>query len=327
VDASASQSEIGFSTDALPASERLPYLRDVVGRFAKFDLRPLDHPLRYSFRIRLLDGLVIVSGETSGISASRSRSLLADGDDDLVFTTNRSGFSLVSQVGRECRLDAGSAALLASAEAGAQIFPGSVTHLTLHIPRQRLAILVGTPEDALIRPIPASSEPLRLLIDYVDMALRGHQLASAELRHAFAIHVYDLVALAIGATRDAAEVTRGRGLGAARLNAAKGDILRCLDDSDLTVIDVAGRLGVTARYLQKLFESEGTTFSEYVTRQRLASAHRMLCDPRFLDRSIITIAFDVGFANLSHFNRLFRRAYGGTPSDVRASARATARRD
>jgi AraC-like DNA-binding protein len=40
-----------------------------------------------------------------------------------------------------------------------------------------------------------------------------------------------------------------------------------------------------------------------------------------LDRSIIGIAFDVGFGNLSYFNRLFRRTYGATPSDVRAGAR------
>jgi len=79
---------------------------------------------------------------------------------------------------------------------------------------------------------------------------------------------------------------------------------------------------VTPRYLQRLFESEGTTFSEYVTGQRLAQAYRMLSDPRFLDRTITRIAFDVGFGNLSYFNRLFRRRYGATPSDVRANGRA-----
>ena len=73
-------------------------------------------------------------------------------------------------------------------------------------------------------------------------------------------------------------------------------------------------------YLQRLFESEGTTFTEYVTQQRLARAYRTLSDPRLLDRTVTAIAFDVGFGNLSYFNRLFRRAYGATPSDVRAAA-------
>jgi len=48
----------------------------------------------------------------------------------------------------------------------------------------------------------------------------------------------------------------------------------------------------------------------------------MLSDPRFLNLTITWIAFDVGFGNLSYFNRLFRRRYGATPSDVRANGRA-----
>jgi AraC-like DNA-binding protein len=268
----------------------------------------------------VLDGLSMLSGETQGHLARRNRSLLADGNDDLVFATNRSGFSLLSQRGRECRLDPGSAALLSSAEPGAQDFPGPASPLNLRIRQRQLAALVSVPEDALIRPIPAGTEALRLLVDYVDVAVRRHQFASPQLQHVFTTHVYDLIALAIGATRDASEAARDRGLRAARLNAAQGEIMRRLDEEELAVADVAGRLGVTPRYVQRLFEAEGTTFTEYVTRQRLARAYRMLADPRFRDRTVTAVAFEVGFGNLSHFNRLFRRAYGATPSDVRASA-------
>jgi AraC-like DNA-binding protein len=175
-----------------------------------------------------------------------------------------------------------------------------------------------------VRPIPASNEPLRLLVDYIEMSLRGHRLASRDLQQLFTTHVHDLVALSIGATRDAAELARGRGLRAARLNAAKGDIMHHLENEELTVTDVAGRLGVTPRYVQMMFEREGTTFSEYVVRQRLSRAYRILTDPRFLDRTITTIAFDVGFGNLSYFNRAFRRNYSATPSEVRASAHGLA---
>ena len=63
-----------------------------------------------------------------------------------------------------------------------------------------------------------------------------------------------------------------------------------------------------------------TTFSEFVRGRRLARAHRMLTDPRCADRSISTIAFEVGFGDLSYFNHAFRRLYGATPSDVRAGA-------
>jgi AraC-like DNA-binding protein len=47
----------------------------------------------------------------------------------------------------------------------------------------------------------------------------------------------------------------------------------------------------------------------------------MLASPHHVGDTISAIAFAVGFADLSHFNRAFRRRYGCTPSDVRASGR------
>jgi AraC-like DNA-binding protein len=124
----------------------------------------------------------------------------------------------------------------------------------------------------------------------------------------------------MGATPDAAEIAKGRGLRMARLRAIKADIAEKLTDPDLSVETVALRQRVSPRYVQMLFEQEGTTFSQYVIGQRLARAYRMLSDPRFVDRSITSVAFDAGFGDMSYFNRAFRRCYGGTPSDIRAEA-------
>jgi len=77
---------------------------------------------------------------------------------------------------------------------------------------------------------------------------------------------------------------------------------------------------VTPRYIHKLFAGEGTTFSELVLGRRLAHVHRLLSDPRHAKRAVSSIAFEVGFGDLSYFNRSFRRCYGATPSEVRNSA-------
>jgi len=74
------------------------------------------------------------------------------------------------------------------------------------------------------------------------------------------------------------------------------------------------------RYLHKLFEGERTTFTQFILRARLDRAYRMLRDPRFVARSITSIAYDAGFADLSYFNRTFRRRYNAAPSDIRSSA-------
>jgi AraC-like DNA-binding protein len=51
--------------------------------------------------------------------------------------------------------------------------------------------------------------------------------------------------------------------------------------------------------------------------QRLARAHRLLCELGTSQTAISVIAYDVGFGDLSYFNRRFRRQYGRTPREVR----------
>ena len=83
---------------------------------------------------------------------------------------------------------------------------------------------------------------------------------------------------------------------------------------------MAARQGISEAYVRKLFEGEGTSFTDFVLEQRLAHARRLLSDPRYADRSITSIATDAGFGDLSYFNRCFRRRFGETPSAVRAEA-------
>ena len=116
-------------------------------------------------------------------------------------------------------------------------------------------------------------------------------------------------------------ITAGRGLRAARLWAVKTDILENLDDLKLTATAVALRQRVTPRYIHMLFETEGTTYSEFVVGQRLIRAHRLLSDPRFAGLSISAIAFTVGFGDVSYFNRRFRSRFGATPSELRHGRR------
>jgi AraC-like DNA-binding protein len=106
----------------------------------------------------------------------------------------------------------------------------------------------------------------------------------------------------------------------ARLHSLKADILENLGKPGFSLERIAIRHGITPRYVQKLFESEGGTFSQYLVQQRLARVHRLLCDPHLAARNISDIVFDTGFGDLSHFNRAFRLRYGKSPSDVRAAA-------
>ena len=86
-------------------------------------------------------------------------------------------------------------------------------------------------------------------------------------------------------------------------------------------LSAQARHRVTTRYVQLLFEHEGTTFSEYVLNKRLARAHRMLSDPRYVGWTVSAIALEAGFGDVSYFNRCFRRRYGATPTQLRGAPR------
>ena len=313
---------IRFSTEDLPPAERVPFVGEAMERYG-LDFQPLaDGPFRLDAVQDFLPGLDVISVVNSGIRMARTRGRLAEGDDRLELAVVAAGAETFSQLGRDVTVADGEAVLLSNADAYDAVCPAGKRFLGLRLARAALAGLVPNVEDKFAQIIPRDTAALRLLACYVNM-LRNNDdaLATTTLRRLTVNYIYDLVALALGASPDAAAAARGRGLAAARLCAIKSDIAANLASGGLSVIAVAARQGVTPRYVQMLFESEGTTFSQFVRDQRLAQAHRMLDDPRFASRTITAIAFAAGFSDLSHFNRAFRRAFGMTPSDVRAAAR------
>jgi AraC-like DNA-binding protein len=179
------------------------------------------------------------------------------------------------------------------------------------------------PMDALIaRRIPAETEALRLLSRYLALAQEERLLAAPELQKVFTRHVVDLLALCVGATREATETARSRGLRAARLHAIRQDVLRALHRPDLSVRLIARWHGVTPRYVQALFDEDGSTFTRFVLEERLKGVHQALSDESRRTVPISAIAYEMGFTDLSNFNRAFRQRFGQTPTDIRAAARA-----
>lgn len=102
------------------------------------------------------------------------------------------------------------------------------------------------------------------------------------------------------------------------LVAIKADIEVRLAQRDLSLRDLAASHGVAVRVLQKLFEAEGRTFSEYLLERRLERARQLLHNATLDTKSVSSIAFDVGFGDLSYFNRTFKKRFGATPRDVRS---------
>jgi AraC-like DNA-binding protein len=310
------------STDALPERERLPFFREVVGyAIARLDVEPLANAFHWNGTLHALPGLGLYAGDLGGLRVKRTRALIADGNDNICLGLATDGYFVHWQLGREVTTRAGTAVLCSNADVGSQIIPVRTQVVALALPRKLLETMVPGVEDALARPLAPDTEALRLLTGYVGVIGEDLVLSTPGLQHLVVTHVHDLAALAIGASRDAAHVAVGRGLRAARLRAIKADIAKNLATHNLSLGALARRHGISPSYIRKLFDSEGTSFTQFVLGQRLARAHRTLVDPRAAHRTIADIAFASGFNDLSYFNRSFRRIHGATPSDVRQTQR------
>jgi AraC-like DNA-binding protein len=269
------------------------------------------------FGIRKLPELGLLSGTVRGVRHVHAHRDSGDGNDDLSLHLNVSGLSTVVSRRGETTLRDGDAMLL-SYSAGRTINrPALVDHRVIRLPRASLRPLVHDIDDAVLRPIPRGTGMLNLLRGYADALFDDPMLGAPDVRQLLVTQLCDLVAVTLGATRDAAAVAEGRGIRAARLRAIKSDIEAHLTLADLSPAVVAKRQRISESYIRKLFEGEGTSFSEFVLTRRLFRVHRLLMDPRRVNQSIASLAFEVGFGDLSYFNRAFKRFYGATPSEIR----------
>jgi AraC-like DNA-binding protein len=309
-----------FSINDIPASKRANAVCELRER-GILPIEPLpDSNLRLDITKWTLPGVGILSGMLCGLRQDGTPQSAGAGD-HLFFGVNLAGRSPAIQHGRELAFGDGDAVLFSCAERTFSIpRPTPVCFVGLRVPRKQLAAMVTDLDDQVMRVTPGATDALRLLTSYLRTMLNEQALASPDISRVVSSHLLDLIALSLGATRDSA-IAAQAGVRAARLQSIKSDIVANLANGSLTVADVAARQRVTPRYVHKLFEDEGTTFTQFILRQRLDRAYRMLRDQRFAMHSITSIAFDAGFGDLSYFNRTFRRRYNATPSDIRNDAR------
>ena len=79
---------------------------------------------------------------------------------------------------------------------------------------------------------------------------------------------------------------------------------------------VAKSVNTSTFYFCKLFKrATGLTFTEYLARVRIEKAKTLLLDS---NRRVSEVAYEVGFESLTHFNRVFRKVVGQSPTDFRA---------
>lgn len=85
---------------------------------------------------------------------------------------------------------------------------------------------------------------------------------------------------------------------------------------DLSLEQVARSVHTSKFYFCKIFKrATGINFTDYLSRVRTERAKNLLLNPNL---RVSEIAYEVGFQSLTHFNRIFKRILGQSPTEYRS---------
>jgi len=84
---------------------------------------------------------------------------------------------------------------------------------------------------------------------------------------------------------------------------------------ELSLGMVAKAVNASSFYFCKMFKKiTGINFTHYVSRVRIETAKNLLLNPNL---RVSEIAYEVGFQSLTHFNRVFKKIVGQSPTEFR----------
>ncbi|MDK1347680.1 helix-turn-helix domain-containing protein [Streptomyces sp. 378] len=306
-----------LSTDSVPPNDRLSYWHDAVWRtFVPLDVTtPRDTLFSGSVATEQLGQLRISTVDADRELVRRTRSLIAESSDEyMLLGLQTRGRSVVVQNERTAVLDPGELALYDTTRPYTLDFPDRFETVVFQMPRQAL----GIPESDLQRITGVTIGPDQGLAGMVVPLL--HKVAAEmdtyhpEIGELLARNITDLITTLI---------TERLGQGTASLDAARQTLLlrirafidARLADPALSAEAVAAAHHISVRHLQRLFQAEGTTVSEWIRRRRLEACRRELGRPRRTRPAVAAVAQRWGFVSPAHFSRAFRAFYGMSPRE------------
>jgi AraC-like DNA-binding protein len=185
-------------------------------------------------------------------------------------------------------------------------------HVVCMLPRRLLEPHVPAARRASHLVLPGNTGLASIVSAYLDGIVQSADALDGQMIDLIADNFCRLVAIAFGSPTD----EHGESLRAARLEEAKRYIHLHLAEPSLSPDTAAAALRISVRQLHLLFESNGSSFMQYVMQRRLEECRAALLNP-VGDRSVTDIAFAWGFNSLRAFQRNFRQAFGVTAGELR----------
>lgn len=301
-----------LSTHALRPNERFDFWRDVIcDVFLPLEAEPRGTPVDQfagAVSVARLDELHIVRVDSAGQHVVRQPT---DACDDVLISIQLHGRGVVSQDGHAAVLSPGCLALYDATRPYELTFEHVFSQLVVQLPRPTLRQRGVDVDSSVAHAVPGHGLAA-ITTSMLSSLLRDGESVAADVQRQLAGQALDLLALTL------APADRGEGSARRRIEERQrvlAHVLGRLSDPALGVADVARRLGVSTRYLQKLFADTGHTLSARIRDARLQRARELLILRPHL--TVTDVAHGTGFSDAAHFSRSFRARYGTTPSAAR----------
>jgi AraC-like DNA-binding protein len=274
-----------------------------------------DAPNRFRGSIRALDLDQLHVSEVTARThlVERTPELISRGGHQYFkLSLQLSGTGLLAQSGREALLLPGDIAIYDTDRPYTLVFDDDFRMLVLMFPQT----LLDLPADSVRQLAAVRFEGCTGIASIIEPFLRrmadGMDALAGPAGPRLGRNALDLVA-----TMFAAE------LGAPRPHAALASRIRAyidehLGEPGLGPAQIAAAHYISTRHLHGIFHKQGESVSALIRARRLERSRRDLLNPLLRDQMIGGIATRWGFVDAAHFSRLYKTAFGESPSDTRA---------
>ncbi len=307
-----------LSTKSIAPRERVDWLREVICReYANVELTsPAHGDLSQDLIIYPWGALQLSTIQSTAISLQRSPGEPHLNRQDAYFAVILlSGGYRMEQNGREVLLQPGDMTLYDATRPHRVHCPGEFAKLILSIPRTVLRDRVAGIDRCTALHISGTNGIGFVAANFLrSCATHADQLQAREF-FTLSDQALDLLTLAITSVCPVDfNLSRSRSVS---INGIKTFIEQNLRDVDLDTSLITRQTGLSARYINSLFEDEGTSLMRYVWKRRLENCRKDMQNPVYAGHRLTDIAFRWGFNDATHFSRAFKQQFGCSPREFR----------
>ncbi len=291
-------------------------MHDVICRnYANVDITSkIDSSFQSTTLIYPLQNFQLSSIRSSAISIKRkTQEPVYHQQDNYFAVLLLSGRYQLNQRGREVNLSPGDMVIYDATQHHQITCPDDFSKLIFAIPRQCLKKRLAKVETCTAIRIPSesgigavTSKFLRAWVPEIN------QLAAHELSN-LCVTSLDMLVMTLDSIKSGNH-PQSTSFGLIQI---KAFVEQNLSNSDLNTDMIAKAVGLSPRYINRLFSKEDTSLMRYVLHRRLERCHHDIQSQQLSPTRISDIAFNWGFNDLSHFSRVFKLRYGMSPREIR----------